>query len=91
MNNNTRKIVVLNDIKSPRIEQAIFILRDEEVFSESDAVSEAERIVSLYLDNLQKPLFRQKKDKSVRISRLLCAFCVAACVMAAVLSYTFLK
>ncbi|MEE0868035.1 MAG: hypothetical protein UIL37_07020 [Clostridia bacterium] len=91
MNNNTRKIVVLNDIKSPRIEQAIFILRDEEDFSESDAVSEAERIVSLYLENLQKPVFMRKKEKKMRISGLLCALCIGASLVVAAFSFTFLR
>lgn len=52
MSNNTRKIVVLSKLNSPRIEQAIFILRDEVNVSESDAVSEAQRIVDNYLKSL---------------------------------------
>ena len=48
MNNNTRKIVVLNNLNSPRIEQAIFILRDEVVTNESDAVIEAQKIVDMF-------------------------------------------
>lgn len=52
MKNNTRKIVVLNKLNSPRIEQAIFILRDEVNVSESDAVSEAQRIVDNYVKSL---------------------------------------
>ncbi len=55
MSNNTRKIVVLNKIDSPRIEQAIFILRDEAQISESDAVTEAQRIVDNYLQSLSAP------------------------------------
>ena len=55
MSNNTRKIVVLNKIDSPRIEQAIFILRDEAQISESDAVTEAQRIVDNYLRSLSAP------------------------------------
>ncbi len=49
MKNNTKKIVVLDRLNSSRIEQAIFILRDEDYISESDAVSEAEKIVQNYL------------------------------------------
>lgn len=61
MNNNTRKIVVLSKLNSPRIEQAIFILRDEVNVSESDAVSEAQKIVDSYIKSLseksqQKPI-----------------------------------
>ena len=49
MSNKTRRIVVLSKIDSPRIEQAIFILRDDSRTSETDAVSEAQRIVDNYL------------------------------------------
>lgn len=55
MSNNTRKIVVLSKIDSPRIEQAIFILRDEVAVSENDAVSEAQKIVDNYLKSLSAP------------------------------------
>ncbi len=55
MSNNTRKIVVLNKIDSPRIEQAIFILRDESPISETDAVTEAQRIVENYIQSLSAP------------------------------------
>lgn len=55
MSNNTRKIVVLSKIDSPRIEQAIFILREETEISERDAVSEAQKIVDNYLHSLSMP------------------------------------
>lgn len=65
MSNNTRKIVVLSKLNSPRIEQAIFILRDEVEISESDAVSEAQKIVDNYLKSLSAPPTPpQKKIKS---------------------------
>lgn len=63
MKNNTRKIVVLDRLNSARIEQAIFILRDENGISESDAVSEAERIVNNYLESLSEPLVKRKEKK----------------------------
>ncbi len=53
MDNNTRRIVVLDKLDSPRIEQAIFILRDnEEYICHSDAVAEAQRIVDNYLRSM---------------------------------------
>ena len=54
MSNNTRKIVVLSKLNSPRIEQAIFILRDEVNISESDALSEAQKIVDSYIKSLSE-------------------------------------
>ena len=71
MLNNTRKIVVLNNLKSQRIEQAIFILRDEKDYSEADAVIEAERIVDSYLENMRRPLLEKstKKDNKNKPDR----------------------
>ncbi len=63
MKNNTRKIVVLDRLNSARIEQAIFILRDENGICESDAVSEAERIVNNYLASLSEPYAIKEKKK----------------------------
>ena len=63
MNNNTRKIVVLNNLDSPKIEQAIFILREEIQISEHDAVYEAQRIVDLYAKSLSTPSAEAKKPR----------------------------
>ena len=64
MVNNTRKIVVLDRLNSASIEQAIFILRDENRISESDAVAEAERIINSYLTTSPE-VFNQKKKKKI--------------------------
>lgn len=66
MKNNTRKIVVLDRINSPRIEQAIFILRDIKDVNESAAVTEAQRIVNSYLATLSEPLLPPKSKKKVQ-------------------------
>ncbi len=63
MKNNTRKIVVLDRLNSPRIEQAIFILRDESNVSAQDAVTEAERIVSNYLESLSEPIAKKNNKR----------------------------
>ena len=55
MKNNTRKIVVLNKLDSPSIEQAIFILREEGAVSAYEAVNEAQRIVDAYVKSLSRP------------------------------------
>lgn len=87
MNNNTRKIVVLNNLKSPKIEQAIFILRDDTDCTESDAVSEAEKIVRMYLEDLQKPILAasDKKNKfPIVLGSIMCVvftFLAAVCVL----------
>ena len=61
MNNTTRKIVVLKSLNSPQIEQAIFILRDEVESHECDVVTEAQRIVNMYINSLENPPSEKKK------------------------------
>ncbi len=67
MNNNTRKIVVLNKLNSQMIEQAIFILRDEVQGKESDALSEAQRIVDCYVKSLTSPSAKESKKKKPKL------------------------
>ncbi|MBR1969727.1 MAG: hypothetical protein IKA17_05175 [Clostridia bacterium] len=84
--NNTRKIVVLNNLKSQRIEQAIFILRDEKDYSEADAVIEAERIVDSYLENIRRPLL-EKNTKKDNKNKLLLFWGSAALMVTALLFF----
>lgn len=60
MKNNTRKIVVLDRLNSPNIEQAIFILRDDSNPAPSDALSEAQRIVDSYMKTVLQPSSGEK-------------------------------
>ncbi len=46
---NKRQVVIINDIKSDSIEQAIFILRDKNNEQRSDIVLEAERIINSFI------------------------------------------
>ncbi len=78
MKNNTRKIVVLDNIDSSNIEQAIFILRDSPLPCSTDAVAEAQRIVRLYLNEVDAPLVRNRAPRGT----LLCV--AAALALAAV-------
>lgn len=65
MKNNTKKIVVLDRLNSARIEQAIFILRDANDITESDAVSEAERIVKNFLTSGHNAFPSETKKKKL--------------------------
>lgn len=65
MKNNTKKIVVLDRLNSARIEQAIFILRDANDITESDAVSEAERIVKNFLTSGHDAFSPEVKKKKL--------------------------
>lgn len=76
MKNNTRKIVVLDNIDSSNIEQAIFILRDSPLPCSTDAVAEAQRIVKLYLNEVDAPLVRGEVTPRGTL------LCVAAAVLA---------
>ena len=67
MNNNTRKIVVLNKLNSQMIEQAIFILRDEVQGKENDALSEAQRIVDCYIKSLTSSSSKESKKKKPKL------------------------
>ena len=49
MKNSTRKVVILDNITSPYIQQAIIVLNEKAVLSESKVISDAERIVNEYL------------------------------------------
>lgn len=61
----TKKVFVVKHFKSPYIEQAIFILREDAPSSAPvpDAVQEAERIVTGYLESMDCP--RPPKKKSI--------------------------
>lgn len=80
MVDNTRKIVVLKDIDSPCIEQAIFILRESSSPEKNDAVAEAQKIVDRYLENLYEPAFKKKKRNFKNKFLFSAAFCFAAIV-----------
>ncbi len=67
MENNTRRIVILNRPESSYIEQAIFILRDvnkvppQNEIPETDALSEAEKIIDSYIQGVRAPIGDMKK------------------------------
>lgn len=74
---NKRQVVIINDIKSDKIEQAIFILRDREtdkVFSknsgDSDIVLEAHRIINGFLYP-NYPTAKAKTKKQIRVQGLM--------------------
>ncbi len=60
---HTKKVFVLKNFKSPYIEQAIFILREDAVEGTATfhAVEEAERIVEAYLADDSKTQSHEKK------------------------------
>ena len=53
MKDLTKKVVILENLASPYVHQAILVMRDYNPKLESKAVIEAERIVNAYLDNMK--------------------------------------
>ncbi len=53
MKDLTKKVVILENLASPYVHQAIIVMRDFNPKLETKAVVEAERIVNAYLDNMK--------------------------------------
>ena len=54
MKNCTKKAVILNDVTSPYIYQAIVILNEKGIRNENKALEDAEKIVSEYMAKVKK-------------------------------------
>ena len=65
MKDMLKKVVILDNLSSPYVHQAIIVMRDYNPKLESKAVIEAERIVNAYLDNM-KLKSGQSDEKTVR-------------------------
>lgn len=50
----TKKVVILNNFTSPYISQAIIVLKDYNPKLENKAISDAEKIVSRYIEKIEK-------------------------------------
>ena len=66
MKNTTHRVVILKNINSEIISQAILILKDPESVSESAVLAEAERIVEKYM-NRSTPPHKEKSGRSAAI------------------------
>ncbi len=70
MKDLTKKVVILENLASPYVHQAIIVMRDYNPKLESRAVMEAERIVSAYLDNMKLKNGRRKKHSAHKLRSL---------------------
>ncbi len=61
MKDLTKKVVILKNLSSPYVHQAIIVMRDYNPKLETKAVLEAERIVNAYLDNMKLKSGRASK------------------------------
>jgi hypothetical protein len=85
----SKRVVIINNIKSDTIDQAIFILKDEigtkgMSFSEINASVEAQEIINSYIRQVErlrsKPVKKQKKAKPPTLLFLLLAATSVLCV-----------
>ncbi len=65
MKNTTRRVLILKNVNSELIEQAILILKDSAPDGDSRVIREAEKIVEKYMD--KKSQKRQEEKKSQRL------------------------
>lgn len=65
MKNTTRKVLILKNVNSEVIEQAILILKDSTPEGDSRVIREAEKIVEKYMDKKSQILREEKKPKSL--------------------------
>lgn len=66
MKNTTHRVVILNNVKSDIISQAILILKNPDAACESAILEEAERVVDKYMQNrLPEP---EKNDGKFMVS-----------------------
>lgn len=64
--NCNREVVILKNVKSDYIEEAILILKDGSAKDRGKALKEAEKIVFEYgkrFDGIQKPVYRRQRGK----------------------------
>lgn len=68
MKDTTKKVVILDNLSSPYVHQAIIVMREFDPRLESRAVTDAERIVGAYLDNMKLNTERESR-RSARYSK----------------------
>ena len=71
--NFSKRVIILNNVKSPDIAQAIFILRDTSC-DDFSAVNEAERIVDEFLFSASRPKRGVKKAVFTLCAVVFCVF-----------------
>ena len=77
MKDITKKVVILNNLSSPHICEAIIVLKDYDPRLEGKIISEAEKIVSDYIDRtkkkeqaLKRPVRKQKNPLLVYLTAI---------------------
>lgn len=74
MKNSTRRVLILKNVNSEMIEQAILILKDSAPEGDSKVIREAEKIVEKYMETKSKKILEEKKPKKALVLSLSAAF-----------------
>ena len=75
MKNLSKQAVILDNLSSPYIDQAIIILKNNPIGQQDKFIAEAERIVASYFNNKisVSPCTEQKKNTSLKATIILLA------------------
>lgn len=75
MKNLSKQAVILDNLSSPYIDQAIIILKNNPIGQQDKIIEEAERIVASYFNNKisVSPCTEQKKNTSLKATIILLA------------------
>ena len=84
MKNTTRRVLILKNVNSELIEQAILILKDSAPEGDSAVIREAEKVVEKYMDKSA-----QKVRKEKEIKKALTLYLSAMFVGIGILIFTF--
>lgn len=90
MKDMLKKVVILENLSSPYVHQAIIVMRDYNPKLESKAVIEAERIVNAYLDNM-KLNYGQPAKRTARKTKTISLFSGIAAFAALLVYLIFLR
>ena len=66
MKNTTHRVVILNNVNSEIISQAILVLKNSESVCDSAVLAEAERVVEKYMDS--SSAYTEKDDGRLLVS-----------------------
>ena len=88
MKDSAKKVVILENLASPYVDQAIIVMRNYNPKLESNAITEAERIVSAYLENLKLKGGRYHTAAKKKSSAL---WCFISAVISAVAVYLIMR
>lgn len=84
MKDITKKVVILNNFVSPYVSEAIIILRDYDPRLEGKAIADAERIVSDYIEKINKQTVKKPSArKKSKLVKFLITFAVFGAIAAA--------